>query len=322
MKYDIELCLTLYAMSAEFFTGRLDLEGCLQKASELGYTGIEMVAAMTVPGYPYPTDKWIEHFNDLMKKYNLTPVCYSAYIDMGTCPDRDMTDGEIFEITLNDMMLAKKMHFQLVRTQHAIGAENFRRMIPYCKALNMPLTIEMHHPHNPELEEWKELLAVMAESDGWLGVVPDFSIFAEHPHKLHLQQAVEDFGCRPEMVDEIVARHGANEPKQTLLADPKYNDGEKFFIGDIYATYGPAHLEWLDILLPYTKYIHGKFWYMEEDCVDRVIPVDKLLPKIKAAGYKGYIASEYEGHHFDCDVDSCAQLMRWVKNSNEILGNK
>lgn len=30
----------------------------------------------------------------------------------------------------------------------------------------------------------------------------------------------------------------------------------------------------------------------------------QIIAEIRAAGYQGYIASEYEGHHFDETVDS------------------
>ena len=109
--------------------------------------------------------------------------------------------------------------------------------------------------------------------------------------------------------------------EEKLLASDDFSQAEKDFIGNVYYTYGNgcAHLEWLDMVLPYTIYIHGKFWYLEEDEVDTVIPCGKILPIIKKSGYKGYIASEYEGHHFSESIDSCEQLQRWVNMSNRIL---
>ncbi len=320
MKKQIELCLTLYALSAEYTTGRFSLEDCLRKAHEMGYTGIEMVASQMVPEYPNPSKEWMDEFVALLKKYELQPVCYSAYIDMGIHSDRDLNEQEIIQFTLNDMAYAKYMGFQLVRTQHAISPAIFRKMQPYAKAMGMKLAIEMHHPHNPTVPVWKEYLEIMKNSEGWLGVVPDFSIFAENPHELHKTQAVEDFGCRREKVEEIAKLHHEGVDKETLLKGD-YTEAEKGFIEEVFRDYGngKAHLEWLDEVLPYTFYIHGKFWYLEEDEVDRVIPCDKLLPIIKKSGYTGYIASEYEGHHFNSETDSCSQLMRWVHMSNRIL---
>lgn len=320
MKKQIELCLTLYALSAEYTTGKFTLEDCLRKAHEMGYTGIELVASQMVPEYPNPSKAWMDHFVSLLKKYELEPVCYSAYIDMGIHSDRDLNDDEIIQFTLNDMAYAKYMGFHLVRTQHAISPKIFRAMQPYAKKMGMKLAIEMHHPHNPEVPEWKEYLEIMKNSDGWLGVVPDTSIFAEHPHQLHINQAIDEFGCRPEKVDEIIKKHASGVSEETLLAGD-YSDAEKKFIKDVFFTYGNGHarLDWLDLVLPYSFYIHGKFWYLPEDGIDRTTPYDKILPIIKKSGFHGFMASEYEGHHYSDTLDSCEQLMRWVAMANRIL---
>ena len=128
-------------------------------------------------------------------KYELEPVCWSAYIDMGIRSDRDLTEEEIIQFTVNDLIYAKKAGFPLVRTQHAISPKIFRQMIPFCKELGVKLTIEMHHPHHPEVPVWKEYFEIMkGEGKGWLGFVPDFSIFQTMPHKLYLDQAIS-FGA-------------------------------------------------------------------------------------------------------------------------------
>ncbi len=320
MKKDIELCLTLYALSAEYVTGRFSLEDCLRKAHEMGYTGIELVASQMIPEYPHPSKKWMDGFVSLLKKYELRPVCYSAYIDMGTHSDRDLTEDEIIQTTINDMLYAKYMGFDLVRTQHAISPGIFEKMLPYAKKIGIILSIEMHHPHNPEVPVWKEFLEIMDRGEGYLGVVPDFSIFAETPHLLFIRQAIEDFGCREDKVSEIIGLHKAGTSMKELLKGD-YTEAEKACIEDIFHTYGDgkAHLEWLDALLKHTVYIHGKFWYLGEDEIDHTIPCHKILPVIKATGYKGYLASEYEGHHFSDTIDSCKQLKRWVNMSNRIL---
>lgn len=320
MKKQIELCLTLYALSAEYTTGRYSLEDCLSKAEEMGYTGIELVASQMVPEYPHPSKEWMDEFTGLLKKYHQKPVCYSAYIDMGTHSDRDLSEDEIIQSTIDDLCYAKYMGFQLVRTQHAISPAIFQKMQPYAEKIGIPLTIEMHHPHNPTVPVWQEYLEIMRNSNEWLGIVPDFSIFAEHPHKLLIKQAVEDFGCRQEKVKKIVEEHASGVDQKTLLTGD-YSESEKNFIHEVFRDYGngKAHLEWLDMILPYTKYIHGKFWYLDEDEIDRTIPCDKILPIIKKSGYTGYIASEYEGHHFSETIDSCEQLKRWVHMSNRIL---
>lgn len=316
---DIRLGVSLYSFSTEFIHEKYDLEQLLQKARDMGYKGIEIVAAQMVPEYPYPSDEWLDWFRGKLEEYELEPVCWSAYIDMGIRSDRDLTEDEIIRFTINDLMYAKRAGFRLVRTQHAISPAIYRKMIPIVKELGMTLAIEMHHPHHPEVPVWKEYLELMkGEGKGVLGVVPDFSIFQTMPHKLYLDQAIS-FGCRPEKLQEIIEIHkaGGNEAE---LEGKGFNEIELHTAKEMFGKFSaPARIEQLKELIPCTPYIHGKFYYLENAEHDPCIPFEALLTELKRLGYKGYIASEYEGHHFDETVDSTVQLERFVGMCTKIL---
>lgn len=66
-------------------------------------------------------------------------------------------------------------------------------------------------------------------------------------------------------------------------------------------------------------YVHGKFYYLGEDEVDPCIPYSDILSKFVEYGYQGYIASEFEGHHFYSDVSCVEQLHRYVSMNKKIL---
>jgi len=318
MEREITYCLTLYSFSKEYVFGQYNLEECLAKGREMGYTGVELVASQMLPGYPYPTRQWKQEFKALLKKYNMHPVCYSAYIDMGTHSDRDLNESEIIQSTLNDMLIAKELGFDLVRTQHAISPVVFEKMLDYCKKIGMKLAIEMHHPHNPEVPIWKEYLEIMDRSGGWLGIVPDFSIFAETPHILHIRQAIDEMGCREDKVKNIIRRHLAGETEESVLSGD-YSNAEKNFVREVYEQYAPCKIEWLNTLIKNSFYVHGKFWYLEEGINDICIPYHKLMPRLKELGYRGYVASEYEGHHFNSNEEAAVQLRRFVTMCDRIL---
>ncbi|MGB4431052.1 MAG: TIM barrel protein [Limnochordia bacterium] len=309
--------ITLYSFSAEYITGKLSLEDCLREARDMGFEAVELVASQMVPEYPYPSDAWIEHFKELLARYELEPLCYSAYIDMGIRSDRDLTEEEIFHSTLNDMLYARRLGFKFVRSQHAISPAIFKRMQPYCEQLGVKLSIEMHAPHHPDVPVWQEYLAIMEESNGQLGVVPDFGIFAERPHELLLLQAVEDFGCRREKVDLIVQHFSEGLP-QSDLDRFELSTAEQNFAEEVYKNHGPAQLEWLDRLVPHSFHMHGKFWYLKDDQDDSGIPYKKLLQRLSELGYSGCIACEYEGHHFRDDIDVKDQLQKFVRLLNSI----
>lgn len=321
MNGDIKLGITLYSFATEFIHEKLDLDECLKKAHDMGYKGVEIVAAMMVPEYPYPSDEWLAWFKERLAFYELEPVCWSAYIDMGIRSDRDLTEDEIIRFTVNDMIYAKKAGFPLVRTQQAISPAIFRKMLPYCKDLGVKLAVEMHHPHHPEVPMWKEYFDIMKnEGEGWLGFVPDFSIFQKMPHKLYLDQALE-FGCRPEKLDEIIKMH-ENGATEADLEGKDFNEIELHTAAEMFAKFSaPARIEQLKDVLDIAPYIHGKFYYLPDGKHDPCIPFEEILATIKECGYKGYISSEYEGHHFDETVDSEEQLKRYVELCSSILNN-
>ena len=61
-------------------------------------------------------------------------------------------------------------------------------------------------------------------------------------------------------------------------------------------------------LLKYSKYMHGKFYYMDENCECPGIDYENYVRIMKEENYGGYIASEYEG----TDPDDTEQIKRHI----------
>lgn len=318
MNHNIKLALTLYSFSSEYINKKMTLEDIIAKAKEMGYKGVEIIPAQMAPTYPIVTDEWIDELKGLLKKYDLEPICWSAYIDMGLVTGRDLTEAEIIEFTVNDLIYAKKAGFPIVRSQYSISPHIFKKMIPYCKDLGVKLTIEMHHPHHPNVPIWKEYLEIMrGEGKGYLGMVPDFGIFINRPHKLWLEQAVE-MGFSEEKLEELVKSHEQEVPFEKAVEH--LTEIEKSIAKDLYATFNkPALPEQIKDIVDVSFYMHGKFYYAEAGENDKSIPYDAILKCVAEAGYDGYIACEYEGHHFTDEIPAEQQLSRYVAMCNRIL---
>ena len=312
--------VTLYSYSNEYVNGILSFEEILRTVKAQGYTGIELVASQMVPGYPYPSDEWLAQLKALLEEIGLEPVCWSAYIDMGIRSDRDLTEDEIIQFTVNDLICAKKAGFPMVRTQHAISPKIFRKMIPFCKQLDMTLTIEMHHPHPPEVPVWTELIEIMrGEGKGVLGFVPDMSIFQNHPHEPGIQEALNE-GCRKEVLDAMLEKHATQRPREEILAGD-LSKIEQFYGAQLIEDYdGATQVEQLRELMDCVFYMHGKFYYINDNLEEIAIPYQEILTMVKDSGYEGYIACEYEGHHFDTQISAVDQLDRYVAMCDHILG--
>ena len=314
----IQLSASLYSLSSYFVKEIYNLEECMKSVKDYGFKGIEIVAAQMVPEYPYPSDKWLGEFKDLLEKYDLQPICWSAYIDFGIRSDRDLTEEEIIQFTVNDMIYAKKAGFDLVRTQHSISPKLYEKMIPYCEKFDMKLAIEMHHPHHPHVPVWEEYIDLMkTKGNGYLGVVPDTSIFQIKPHKL-LVERLKKAGFRADKLEKVLEFHADGLPIRET-GDLGLTNLETEFTESIYEKFNPISVDELENMIPVTPYIHGKFYYLENDQTDDCIPYDKILPKLKQLGYEGYVAAEYEGHHFDMSVDIPEQLRRFASIFNKYV---
>jgi len=307
MKYGI----SLYSFANSFHTRRLDLEGCLKKAKELGAEGITIVAAQHCDEYPFPSDAWLYRLRDLMGKYDLEPVCWEGYLDVGMRSDRDLNEDEIAEYTRNDIVYAHKAGFKMMKTQHSISPKIFESMRPFCEKLNVKLCIEMHWPHTPLVPVWRDhYFKIMEKSDGWLGVNPDMSIFQKFPHGLHIRQAYEA-GCDKDKIEAVLQLMREGKPESEIhkldLSSEELKYAEEFY----HKNYGNPDPSLLEPMLKYTHMIHGKFYYLDDDKTDPCIPYEEIMPIIKKSGYDGYIIAEYEGHHFSITEDDDVQLTRY-----------
>ncbi len=60
MSYDIKRSVSLYSYQEAFFTGKLDLEGCIRESAKAGATGIELLAEQMVEEFPVITPEFKE----------------------------------------------------------------------------------------------------------------------------------------------------------------------------------------------------------------------------------------------------------------------
>ena len=117
--------ITLYGFGFRYMRGECTLEDIFKQTKELGAEGFEIVAPQMVVGHPNPSDYWIDSFKDLYKGYELTPVCYSIYIDSGKHKGRFLNEAERLTGTINEMEYAKRLGFSVVRSQDALLPKNY-----------------------------------------------------------------------------------------------------------------------------------------------------------------------------------------------------
>ena len=83
-------------------------------------------------------------------------------------------------------------------------------------------------------------------------------------------------------------------------------------IGTVYHRTHPDY-EGFRRLLKYSKYIHGKFWFIDENLNCPGLNYRQFVQIMKEEKYSGYVASEYEGHIFDPTIDNEEQIARHIR---------
>ena len=75
---------------------------------------------------------------------------------------------------------------------------------------------------------------------------------------------------------------------------------------------------WKEIL-PYTRHIHGKFYFVNEDGIEPSIPYPALMALLKETKYTGTISAEWEGQAFTEEAIGFQQVIAWHKMCNQLL---
>lgn len=324
--------ITLFGFGNKYVRGLLTFEQVLQRVKELGGDGIEVVAPQMVPGHPNPTDEWIEYFKESCKKYELTPVCYSIYVDSGKHKGRFLTEDERIAETINEMEVAKKLGFQIVRSQDALLPSTMEKLVPYAEELGLHLAIELHGPWCPDTPVFKEYYElfekVNVNGKKTLGVIMDFSAFASGAPEIAFN-CLPDDSCHKDILQEINKLYATTEIPEAELEQKILDMGgdeldveicrAKIFsipkdskMGTIYYRTKPD-FEGFRRLLKHSVYIHGKYFHCNENLECLGLDYPKYIQIMKEEGYEGFMCTEYEGGAWDPSIDEEEQIARHIR---------
>lgn len=313
MTQAIRLGVSLFSYSSEYYLKRLSLYDALRKAKEAGGEAIEIVASQMMPGFPYPTKRWLHDLRARCEALELEPFCYSAHLDSGLRSDRFLTDEEKVMSTVNDIRNAYEMGASVVRTQHAISPELLCRVAPWAEKYRVKVGVEIHPPHRFETEIWQRFLQVFRELDTpYIGVVVDTGIYQEYPYDGWLD-AYAQHGVRRETIDALLELLAEDAGLQTARDYLRAHDDSAYageLAEELFALYRPYWPDELAEVMKYVTHFHTKFYHMQ-DGEEKTIPYARLLEVIERSGFAGYLISEYEGHYcYDADQYPAAEQVR------------
>ncbi len=338
---EIKRSVSLYSYQDEYYLGKLDLEGCLRETAATGATGVELLAEQMIKKFPLPieTKEFRDQWFEWMKKYNLTPSCYDAFLENHIYDNRTLTLKEQVNMMNRDLRLASLLGFPVLRTLVSTPMDVIEGSLPYAEEVGVKIGIEVHAPFSLN-SGWADGYMEMIKRTGtkFFGFIPDMGIF-----------------CRniPDVVRDKARRHGAKEECIKIVDDAYAKRVEKGFVKIKYdlnlgkanmeyrmangmqemmdavkaAGGGPADMEYAGTSFTYSWsepqdiidnidhifHTHAKFYNMHEDLAETAVALPEVIEAYKKAGYTGFLSSEYEGgEHLraDLDVDSIEQVRR------------
>ena len=330
-KHNLALGVTIYSFGRDLLAGTRDLESCLAECADMGAGYVEILGETHVPGYPDPSDEWVDQWLGWLDKYNLKPSAYDIFCDTMFYKDRLLTPEELLEFLVTDMKLASRLGFHIFRQQVApyppddpaesylspyvlsSDAMKFLELaIPYAEKYDIKMALELHGPTqipSPWIEGCLELIERTKTKH--LGFAPDFSAWTWRPPRGTVEELVEQ-GADREIIEYIISAYQQKlGPEKTVEEVKKMGGGET---EQRFASHqGLFHSsnnspEDIAIIAPYIYHTHAKFYDMQEDLTEYTIKYPEIIQAYIKNGVGGVLSSEYEGRNPDYSVSTAIRM--------------
>ncbi len=320
----IDLGVSLYGFTERFVKeDDYGFEQMFQEIHKLGLHEVEIVGAQMFQNYPIPDDSEIEEVLRLADQYDIEPFSYGGYVDFAKHYDHDMDDDERITQVIFDLMTAHKLGCKYMRG-FGIPGRLYPRIAKEAEKYGVIVCFEIHSPMLPSDPEVQELLNIFDEIQSpWVGFVPDFGCYIERPNEIQISRFLK-LGAKRENLEFIINNRWNGYTEEMMQEKMKELGGglaEKMAVSDWFGslTFQPADIEGFQTVLRHSKYYHGKFYHIGEDCVETTIPYETLLGLIQESGFEGTVITEYEGHLF-LQNDAEEQIARHIQMEKKILG--
>ncbi|UAJ11945.1 sugar phosphate isomerase/epimerase [Polymorphobacter megasporae] len=306
----------------------MSVEDAITFAASIGATGIEVLPEQNMPSFPNITDAEVAWWQETVAKHGCELSCYDMFLDTKVRKDRLMTDAEQVDSIRRDLALCNRLGIRNMRILVFVRPEILELCVPYAEQLDVHMGVEVHAPWHLE-HAWILRTIDVADRLGTkhLGILPDMGIFMKH-YPPAFRARFERQGARPEIAQFIVDNH-----EQKIFAEYTIYEvavkmgGNKAEIAMAetlrHAPY--ANPKRLAEYVPYFRHIQAKFYEMSPDCTDPSIAYDEVIPVLAAAGWDGYLSSEYEGNRWIQDVepvDSREQVRRQHAMFERLIGQR
>jgi sugar phosphate isomerase/epimerase len=304
------LGLTLFSFTREFWLRQWTLEDCLERAGALGDDiALEIVGAQSLPGYPELTSDDERDLRKAIERHGLNPTCYGAHVERGRVPGRVASLGETVEIIEDEIDVAVRLGFPLVRLQTA-DAAILERLLPAAERAGVRVVVELH-ARPITTPDMQEVLALMDSlQTPHLGFILDLGAIMRRVPSRYLELGRRE-GVPASVVEFTRDSWEAGATLDDALTAASHAAVPPGATGWIRATWSMFHrtdVSTIDQVLPHLAHVHAKFFGIDEQREEPTIPYADILPRLRDGGFTGALSSEYLSWRQAHETDSFDQV--------------
>ncbi len=326
---NIKLATSLFSYAYEWNSGKYTLEDIIAKTRELDLgTGLEIIGFQSIKGFPNVSSSQVSEIKNLLDKYEFEPVCLDANIDVGLKRHELLSVDETVEYIKPQIDAAKLLGFPILRIQMTAKAEVISKLVSYAEKANVKLGMELHTPYqvdHPAVIELRELYQKL--DSPYLGFIPDMGTCMRN-----IPQALASSFKAAGVTDEQIAITREIWFKDVTIPEKFRELGERIMatgatpqqlgrLNMAFSMNGRQPIEMWKEVMPQVIHIHGKFYGIDQDGDEPSIDYQTILKTFHEGGYKGYIASEYEGSAFTDEFSAFDMVAGQHKLLKRILAN-
>jgi sugar phosphate isomerase/epimerase len=303
---NIQLATSLFSFALEWNARQYTLETLLAETRRRGLgPGLEIIGFQSLPGFPHLSDAEVSAVRRLIDRYEFVPACLDANVDVRIRRDRMMNVDETVEYLLPQIQLGARLGFPVIRVQMTAKPEVLRRLVGPAEKAGVTLGMELHTPYDVFHPAVRQLMELYDEIDSpALGFIPDFgtSMRAIPDALLYSFREVGVTDAMTTITREIwrsevpiPEKFGALRDRIGALGGTPAQIGR---LNMAFSMNGRQPVEsWRDVV-PRTVHLHGKFYGFDAAGDEPAIDYAGILRVFHEGGFRGYVASEYEGTAF------------------------
>lgn len=288
--------VTFHSFTSEFISYVWSFEDLMFNARALG-GGVEIVGPVHHRKFPEVPDEFVTAFRNSLERNELTATCYGSYADPFMRWDRALSEAELVEYTIPQIVGAAKLGFPIVRLQH-FASPIAERVLPLAERLGVTLAYELHAPLDIHSERTQELIEqIRRVGSERLALIPDAGIFARTISPVHAAHGL-DAGLEESDRDTLISmweQGRAFEDAEAFIGELDVDRRAVEWASHIWGSHGrsdPAEMrEIADLIV----HVHAKFYSLTDEDEEPALRYPEFVRALVDIGYKGWISSEYEG---------------------------